>query len=216
MKSKILLFTAVVLCATACGISSWTTTTQNQNQTNVVLSENNFRIVKTVSAEVHSKYVFGIGGLTTKSLMANAISELTKKADLKGSQALINITTHTHRKFILLHETRSMVAQGIVIEFLDKNGSGNYSDKATSSAIQDDFSKGITIKQDFQEMIKGKSVFEVKQIARKYCRSILEEIEYNNIKSAREKFETFVQQWEKCSIKDSETDTYIKSIKQSL
>ena len=216
MKAKFLVFTVTVLCATGCGISSWTTTTQNQNQTNVVLSENNFRIVKTVSAEVHSKYVFGIGGLTTKSLMANAISELTKKADLKGSQALINITTHVHKKIILLHETRSMVAQGIVIEFLDKNGSGNYSDKATSSATQDDFCEGITTEQDFKQMCSNKSAFEVKQIARKYCRDILNDIDEHNIKIARKKFETFVSQWEKYSIKDLETETYIKNIKQSL
>ena len=117
------LLMAVVLLAlstTSCGISSYMTQNQNQNQTSVVLAENNYKIVKTVSAEVNSSYVFGIGGLSKKALMSNVVCELTKNANLKGSQALVNVTVKTQNKVILVWNRKSVVAEGTVIEFIDK------------------------------------------------------------------------------------------------
>ena len=37
-------------------------------------------------------YFLGLGGISRKSLRNNAVAELTKKANLTGSQALVNIT----------------------------------------------------------------------------------------------------------------------------
>ena len=122
MKHLSLLVTSVLLLlfASGCGISSYMTQNQNQNQTNVVLSDNNYKVVKTVEATVKNSYVFGIGGLSKKALMSNAVSELTKKANLTGSQALVNVTVQVQNKIILVWNRKTVVAHGTVVEFIDK------------------------------------------------------------------------------------------------
>ena len=122
MKRLILWAASVLLLlsATGCSLSSYMTQNQNQNQTNVVLSDDNYKIVKTVEATASSSYVFGIGGLSKKALMSNAVSELTKKANLTGSQALVNVTVHIQNKIILVWNKKTVVAHGTVIEFTDR------------------------------------------------------------------------------------------------
>ena len=122
MKHLSLLVTSVLLLlfATGCGVSSYMTQNQNQNQTNVVLSDSNYKVVKTVEAAVTNSYVFGIGGLSKKALMSNAVSELTKKANLTGSQALVNVTVQVQNKIILVWNRKTVVAHGTVVEFIDK------------------------------------------------------------------------------------------------
>lgn len=111
---------AVVFLATmltGCGVSSYLTSNMNLNQTNVVLQENNYHIVKSVEAEVSSTYVFGFGGLSEKALKGNAVAELTEKANLTGSQALINVTLKEDIQTILVVTKRTVRAYGVVIEF---------------------------------------------------------------------------------------------------
>lgn len=98
------------------GISTINTSNVNQNQTCVVLSRKNFHIVKTVSAEVSDHYFLGLGGM--RNLEKLAIAELTQKAGLTGSQALINIVTKqsTASRFFLFQE-RSLYAEATVIAF---------------------------------------------------------------------------------------------------
>lgn len=62
----------------------------------------------------------------------------------------------------------------------------------------------------------GKSSFEQKQMARKYCLEILEDIENYQIDSARSKFKEFEQGWNELGLKDSTTEAYIKQIRQKL
>ena len=122
MKHLSLLVTSVLLLlfASGCGVSSYMTQNQNQNQTNVVLSDNNYKVVKTVEATITNSYVFGIGGLSKKALMSNAVSELTKKANLTGSQALVNVTVQVQNKIIRVWNRKTVVAHGTVVEFIDK------------------------------------------------------------------------------------------------
>lgn len=100
-----------------CGVSHNLTTNANLNQTNVVLAEKNFHVVKTVEANVSATYVLGIGGLSKKALRDNAVAELTEKAGLTGSQALVNVTTHYSGKLILLYGKVTCHAKATVIEF---------------------------------------------------------------------------------------------------
>ena len=108
-------FVAVIL--TSCGMSSYMTSNVNVNQTNVVLQEDNFHVVRNVSAEVSQTYVFGIGGLSKRALKDNAVSELTEKAHLTGSQALVNVTMKEDFQTVLFWSKRTVRAQGTVIEF---------------------------------------------------------------------------------------------------
>lgn len=117
LLSKVVMAVAAVLLLASCGVSQNLTFNSNLNQTNVVLSQKNFHVVKTVSAEVSSTYVFGIGGLSKKALQDNAVAELTKKANLTGSQALVNVTVKNSGKLILCYSKLTCHAEATVIEF---------------------------------------------------------------------------------------------------
>ncbi len=112
-KIKIILaIIAGALFLTGCGMTGNMAQNHYVSQTNVVLSNNNFHIVKTVEAEVSASYWFGFGGLDRKALKDNAVSELTKKAQLTGHQAL-----KRSDEFYLIFRRTTFYAEGTVIEF---------------------------------------------------------------------------------------------------
>ena len=102
---------------TGCATSTYLTTNVNLNQTNVVLQEKNFHIVKTVEAKASSTQFMGLGGIGPKALKRNAVAELTNKANLTGAQALINITVKEDIQTVLVWSRRTVRATGTVIEF---------------------------------------------------------------------------------------------------
>ena len=115
--SRIAMAAVAALILAGCGVSQNLTSNANLNQTNVVLSQKNFHVVKNVEATASATYVFGIGGLSKKALYNNAVAELTKKADLKGSQALVNVTVKNSGKMILCFGKGTYHAEATVIEF---------------------------------------------------------------------------------------------------
>ena len=122
MKSikSIVIAICTALLVTSCGLSSNMTSNANLNQTNVVLTKNNFKVVKSVEAETAQTYVFGIGGISKNALKANAIADLTKNAGLTGSQALVNITVRESVATIFGIYTKYIInAEGTVVEFTE-------------------------------------------------------------------------------------------------
>ena len=117
LLTRVVMAVAAVILLSSCGVNQYLTSNKNLNQTNVVFSQKNFHVVKTVEAEVSATYVFGIGGLSKKALHNNVVAELTKKAQLTGSQALINVTVHNSGKFFLCWNKFTYHAEGTVIEF---------------------------------------------------------------------------------------------------
>ena len=115
--SRVVMAVAAVLLLSGCGINQSLTMNSNLNQTNVVLSQKNFHVVKTVTAEVSATYIFGIGGLSKQALQENAVAELTKKAGLTGSQALVNVTVHNSGKMFAVYNKITYHAEATVIEF---------------------------------------------------------------------------------------------------
>ncbi len=118
---KIFLFgvvAAISLLMTGCGFSKEAVSNQNQNQTSVVLSKNNYTIVKSVRGESTQTYVFGlIGGLSKKSLKESAMSEMVKNANLKGSQAIINVNVQYKNAIFPIITQTTAIATGTIIEF---------------------------------------------------------------------------------------------------
>ena len=114
---KVVMAVAAVIMFASCGVSSHLTANANLNQTNVVLSQKNFHVVKTVEAEVSATYIFGIGGLRQQALKDNAIAKLTENAGLTGSQALVNVTIKSSSKIILCYNKVTCYAEATVIEF---------------------------------------------------------------------------------------------------
>ena len=58
LLSRVAMAVAAVLLLAGCGVSQTLTTNANLNQTNVVLSQKNFHVVKNVEAEATATYVF--------------------------------------------------------------------------------------------------------------------------------------------------------------
>lgn len=115
------LFIAVIAFGallSSCSVSRELTSNQNQIQTSIVLSQKNYRVVETVTGESKQCCVLGIGGLSEKSLRESAMSEMLKKANLKGeSRAIINTNVQLKKSFYLLWFKVKAIATGTVIEF---------------------------------------------------------------------------------------------------
>ena len=88
--------------------------------TEVQLNRNNFRIVGEVYGYSRQVYVFGIGGLSKKSLEKNAIMDMYENANLQGSQAIVNITSSVSTVIAAyFFSQKQVVARGTIIEFID-------------------------------------------------------------------------------------------------
>ena len=112
----ILAIVAATLSLTGCGVSMMTS--ENYNQTKVVLSENNFKVVGQAYGEATATYICGIGGFSRKALLNNAINEMSKNARLKGAQTLTNITTNTSVKMVTpFYVQVTCTATANVVEF---------------------------------------------------------------------------------------------------
>lgn len=118
MKKSIFAACAILaLTLSSCSLHSLGTGNVNENQTQVVLAQKNYRIVKQVSGTSKQNYVLGIGGMSKKSLRESAISDMIKNAQLTGSQAIIN--THVQNKvlFYVVGWKAKAEATGTVVEF---------------------------------------------------------------------------------------------------
>lgn len=127
---KIFYLMLVVVFASSCATGYYAPHNVNQfgTQTQVVLSEANFRIVR------HLEVVIDINNTDLKraDVEKSAYAELVRRANLTGSQALINVVIEEVRRessniFRILFSgvrkvTQHVAARGTIIEFLDKNG----------------------------------------------------------------------------------------------
>ncbi len=99
---------------------------QNLNQTQVILSEANFKVVKHVSTSIVYQQSLTFD---TKQLTQSAYAALIKKANLTGAQVLINVTIEQLQRSsgfsIFKKEDNAILASGTVIEFIDGNNSGH-------------------------------------------------------------------------------------------
>lgn len=121
MKTKqlqLLTFISVLLLSSCIGLNR-SPYTNEPLQTNVVLSQANYRILKQVEGEWSCRYIFGIGGMNKETVTTNALSVLYKNAQLRGNQQIINITTTVSvRSWLGIVVRYTVIARGYVIEFL--------------------------------------------------------------------------------------------------
>ena len=105
-----------ILSVSSCGVS--VAVMPALNETNIVLSQNNFKVIGDVQGQSQATYVLGIGGLSKKALEANAINDMINAANLKGSQTVTNIRTHVSATDILgIYNKVVITVTGTVIEF---------------------------------------------------------------------------------------------------
>ena len=121
---KKLIYVAVAFVAlgmASCSTGNYVTSSfnLNQNQTQVVLSEANFKVVKQVSTSV--VYKQGLK-FDAEQLKQSAYAALLKEAKLTGSQTLINVTSEQVRReklnmFGFPKYENAILVSGTVIEF---------------------------------------------------------------------------------------------------
>lgn len=121
MKKLIFLITIIgSLLLSSCAASHEATSNQNQNQTSVVLSKNNYRVVGYVKGESKQTYVLGIGGLSKRSLAQSAMSEMYNNADIKDKpRAIINSNIQYKNQFYFFWSKSKVIVTGTIIEFVD-------------------------------------------------------------------------------------------------
>ena len=123
MRKLLMLF---VLVATLFGVSSCqlhTPVAANlyQNNTNVVLQDNNYKIVQKVRGEAQADYFFYFGGFRKNGLIEEARAEMLESANLVGSsKAVINETVETSLTTIAgIYTNVKVTVSGYVIEFTE-------------------------------------------------------------------------------------------------
>jgi lipoprotein len=120
MKKILFIFTILLsLMMTSCGISREATSNSNITQTEVVLSHKNYKVVGIATGESSQNYWFGFGGLSKKSMGQSALNDMYKNANLKDSQAIIDVHVAYKHKFIIIYYGVKAKATGTIIEFID-------------------------------------------------------------------------------------------------
>ena len=106
------------LMLSGCGFN--TTSYSNIDAVNTVvdLSNADYEIIETVTGESKQTYVFGIGGLSKKSLTENAKADMYKNANLTANEAIIypSVTTSVASYLGIVTNIRA-VASGYKIRF---------------------------------------------------------------------------------------------------
>lgn len=92
-----------------------------QNTTNVVLQDNNYKIVQKVRGEAQANYVFYFGGFRKKGLIEEARANMLENANLVGSsKAVINETVETSlTTYAGIVTYVKVTVSGYVVEFTE-------------------------------------------------------------------------------------------------
>lgn len=126
---KISILLLVVFVAASCSIGTYLPYAQNNfgAQSKVVLDKANFRVVRDVEAIVDVNNT----RLSRADVASSAYGELLRKAQLTGSQVLINVVIEEVRRetagffrllFGIPKRVQHVAARATIIEFLDENG----------------------------------------------------------------------------------------------
>ncbi|HCS87422.1 MAG TPA: hypothetical protein DIW30_03090 [Bacteroidales bacterium] len=136
---------------TSCSTGRYVNNSRNVNlsQTQVVLSQANFQVVKQVSVT----YVYTNKNtirFDANQMKESAYAALVKKAKLTGAQVLINVTMEEIQRvsnnfwsalFFAPQYEQAILVSGTVIEFLPEGVTPTYSDTIESSIVYDSLSK---------------------------------------------------------------------------
>ena len=132
---KVSILLVVALIATSCAVGTYYPYARNNfgAQSTVVLDKANFRVVRDVEAIVDVNNT----RLSRADVASSAYGELLRKAQLTGSQVLINVVIEEVRResagffrllFGIPKRVQHVAARATIIEFLDENGNPRVSE----------------------------------------------------------------------------------------
>ena len=118
---KKLLLVAVVAFAfvlSGCSAHLYSSSNASVAKTEVVLSQNNFKVIGQAEGVATITQIIGIGGCSQKEVRANAVAEMFKNANLTGAQTITNINVKQAVSGVPPFFTRTTYsATGTIIEF---------------------------------------------------------------------------------------------------
>ena len=140
---KVSILLVVALIATSCAVGTYHPYARNNfgAQSTVVLDKANFRVVRDVEAIVDVNNT----NLSRADVASSAYGELLRKAQLTGSQVLINVVIEEVRResagffrllFGMPKRVQHVAARATIIEFLDENGNPTVSQSYRPSSVQ--------------------------------------------------------------------------------
>jgi len=119
-RTGLLLLIGIAFLLSSCGIHSGLTSNVNNHQTDVILAKKNYTVIDYVKGEATATYVFGLGGISKKSLIQQAKANMLLKADiLGGSKAVINETVEIHQSFFPIVTQYTVTVSAHIIEFTE-------------------------------------------------------------------------------------------------
>ena len=123
MRKLLMLFVlaATLLGVSSCQLHSPAAVNLYQNNTSVVLQDNNYKIVQKVRGEAQADYIFYFGGFRKNGLIEEARSNMLENANLVGSsKAVINETVETSMTtFAGIYSNVKITVSGYVVEFTE-------------------------------------------------------------------------------------------------
>jgi len=85
-----------------------------------VLSKKNFKVIESVQGESEAIYIFGIGGLSKKAMIAEAKANMLTNANIVGSsKAIINETVEIIHSLFPFFRKYKVTVSGHVVEFTE-------------------------------------------------------------------------------------------------
>lgn len=116
---NIFLISALTLLLASCGVNQALVLNQNQNATQVHLSEGNFRNAGKVTGTDSVRYILLFGGAKKRNLYGNAFSAMLEAAQLSsGPRTVVNVVTEEHiGGFPPFCFKRTLTVTGQVVEF---------------------------------------------------------------------------------------------------
>ena len=111
------IFACGAMMLTSCAFN--TTSYQNVDEVNTVvdLSNVDYEIIGTVEGQSKQTYVFGIGGLSKKSMLENAKADMYRNANLKANEAIIYPSTTTSVQSYVVVDIVTATATGYKVKF---------------------------------------------------------------------------------------------------
>ncbi len=120
MRKLLFLLIGITFLFSSCAVHSGLTTNLNNHTTEVVLSKKNFKVIESVQGEAQAMYVFGIGGLSKKAMIAKAKANMLSKANIVGgSKAIINETVEIKHSFFPIVRLYKVTVSGHIVEFTE-------------------------------------------------------------------------------------------------
>lgn len=115
---KITLLGASLALMSSCATHNALTANLKSQNTQVILTQDNFKIGDRIEGSANATYVLGIGGLSKKSLLETARTTMYQNANLQGSsKALINETFSTKTAFFFFFWKHQVNVSADVVEF---------------------------------------------------------------------------------------------------